>query len=147
MNINDILAQDDVLLDLNAQSKGGLLRDLAERSALRLGLTANKISSSLLNREKLGSTGVGGGIAIPHARIDAVLKPFGTMARLRQPVDFEAIDDKPVDLVFLLLLPQSGNDDSLAALALIARKLRNPKEVSRLRRARSVHDLFAALTS
>src|SRR5262249_28191387 len=135
------------LVDFPVQAKSGLLRDLAGRAARKLGLPADAISAALLARESLGSTGIGGGIAIPHARLDGLSKPFAIFTRLPRPLDFEAIDAKPIDLVFLLLLPGGDNEGSLAALALAARKLRSAEEVARLRSARKLRDLFEMLTA
>ena len=104
--------------------------------------------AELAKREELGSTGMGGGVAIPHARFNQVAKPFGMLARLRKPLDFDAVDGEPVDIVFLLLLPEAAAaGDQLGALALIARKLRNSKITAALRDARDSADLYRALTS
>jgi PTS system nitrogen regulatory IIA component len=118
---------------------------LAQRAADTLKLPAEVISSALLKREELGSTGTGGGIAIPHARIPCLNKPFGVLVRLRQPIDFDAIDDQPVDLLFLLLLPPESNKEQLNALAFVARILRNLETVRSLRHARNSTDLFAVM--
>ena len=92
--------------------KAGVLQELARRAGAALKIPAETISAALLKREQLGSTGMGDGIAIPHARVPGVKSPFGMLARLKQPVDFHAVDGQPVDLVFLLLAPassQAGN--------------------------------------
>ncbi len=146
MKIAEFLAPEDVLVDLRAQQKRQLIAELGGRAAARLRLPKDEIISALLNRETLGSTGMGGGIAITHARIEGVAMPFGVVARLQRPIAFDAIDDAPVDLVFLLLLPKADNADSLAALALVSRKLRSPGDVARMRRAQSAIDLYDALT-
>ena len=147
MKISDFLSEDDVLIDLAVQGKSGLLRELAERAAQKLGLTRDAILTGLLARETLGSTGIGGGIAIPHARLDGIARPIAFFSRLHRPVDFEAIDNKPIDLAVLLLLPRLDNEKSLAALALVSRRLRNRKDVARLRDARTSRDLFAILVA
>ena len=105
MNIREFLAPADALADLAASGKISLLQGLAQRASDKLKLPAELIASALLKREELGSTGTGGGIAIPHARIPGLNKPFGILVRLRQPIDFDAIDGQPVDLMILLLLP------------------------------------------
>lgn len=146
LKISDFLAPEDIILDLRMQQKRQLIAELAGRAASRLRLAKEEITAALLNRETLGSTGMGGGIAIPHARIDHMSKPFGMMARLQRPIEFDAIDEAPVDLVFLLLLPKADNADSLAALALVSRKLRSAADVARMRRAHDAVDLYNILT-
>ena len=104
-----------------------------------------EILKPILKREQLGSTGTGGGIAIPHARIAGIGKPFGILARLSTGIDFEAIDGRPVDLIFLLLLPAAAEKEQLSALAAVARTLRNPKSMRSLRAARTGEDLYGAM--
>src|SRR6188474_3404803 len=104
MQIADFLASDNVLCDVRASDKERLLDELTGRAANALRLDAASLADAIAKREQLGSTGMGDGIAIPHARIAALSKPFGVLARLRRPIDFAAIDGRPVDLVFLLLL-------------------------------------------
>src|SRR3954451_25001224 len=98
MAIKDFLADADVVIDLGAADKTGLLRELSDRAAARLGVDADAATDLMLKREALGSTGMGGGIAIPHARLAGLKKPFGILARRRRPIDFETIDGKPVDI-------------------------------------------------
>src|SRR5262245_17675325 len=100
MKICDFLSPADVMLDLRAAKKRELLQDLAHRAAEKTNVSPEKIATELLKREQLGSTGTGGGVAIPHARLPELKKPFGMLIRLVQPIQFDAIDDKPVDLVF-----------------------------------------------
>jgi PTS system nitrogen regulatory IIA component len=101
----------------------------------------------LSKREELGSTGVGNGVAIPHARFNQIDRPFGMLFRLRQPIEFEALDGKPIDIVFLLLLPESAKGEQLSALACVARKLRNPAVAAALRKALNATETFRVLTS
>ncbi len=108
MDIKDFLAPGSVFIDIRALKKGELLEDLCLRAASILQVDADKITAHILKREELGSTGTGDGIAIPHARIPGVSRPFGMLVKLRQPIDFDAIDSQPVDLVFVLLLPAAG---------------------------------------
>jgi nitrogen PTS system EIIA component len=122
-----------------------LLKELAYRASSSLSLPADRILSELLKRETLGSTGTGGGIAIPHARIPGLDKPFGILVRLRQPIDFNAIDSQPVDLLFLLLLPVTSDKEQLNALASVSRILRNSDSVRTLRRSRDSEGLFRAM--
>lgn len=147
MNIKEFLASTDVLVDFAAAGKGALLQGLAQRASNSVKLSAELISSALSKREELGSTGTGGGIAIPHARIPGLDKAFGMLIRLRQPIDFAAIDDQPVDLIFLLLLPIASNKEQLNALASVARILRNSESVRNLRRARDPADLFRVMAT
>jgi PTS system nitrogen regulatory IIA component len=135
MDINDLLSPADVVLDVRASDKIRLLQDLANRAANRLQLQGDAVARAILGREELGSTGTGGGVAVPHARIEQVKKPFGLLACLRKPIAFDAIDGKPVDIVFLLLLPTDAKGEQLNALAAVARKLRQPDVVATLRRA------------
>jgi PTS system nitrogen regulatory IIA component len=135
MDIRDFLAPADALVDVRAADKAELLHALSRRAAAGLGFDGDRIADCILQREELGSTGMGGGIAIPHARIDDVTRPSGALARLRKAIDFDAIDGRPVDLVFLLLLPKSPGGDQLNALASVARRLRDPEAVLALRQA------------
>jgi PTS system nitrogen regulatory IIA component len=122
-----------------------LIRDLSARAAAAFDLPAERISDELLKREALGSTGTGGGIAIPHARIPELKKPFGMLVRLQNLVDFNAIDGNPVDIVFLVLLPAYSQKDPLNTLASVTRKLRNPETIQRLRRAADASALYRAM--
>lgn len=145
MEIADFLAPDDVLTDVRASDKVRLLRALSDRTGSALRVAADVIAGELVKREQLGSTGMGGGVAIPHARIAAVQKPFAILARLKKPIDFNSIDGQPVDLVFLLLLP-SGESGPLNALACAARKLREPETLRALRGGADAGALFRAMT-
>jgi nitrogen PTS system EIIA component len=144
MEIKEFLLPADTLIKVRGTDKTRLLQELSARAAASLNLDANVICTALLKREDLGSTGTGGGIAIPHARISDLHEPFGTLVRLRHAIDFDAIDGMPVDIIFLLLLPaQSG--DPLNALASVARRLRNPELVQRLRGATNDEELYRAI--
>jgi PTS system nitrogen regulatory IIA component len=144
MEIKDFLSPDDALIKVRSPDKTHLLQDLAARAAAALNLDADLVSIELLKREALGSTGTGAGVAIPHARIADLKKPFGTLVRLKHAIDFDAIDGNPVDIVFLLLLPQSQGDP-LNALASVARKLRDPDAIRRLRNAADNAELYRAI--
>ena len=148
MRISDFLAPADVKIDVAIADKKKLLAELAREAAAKIGIGADRIAAGLLKREELGSTGVGGGVAIPHARFPQSSKPLGLLARLKKPIDYEAVDGKPIDIVFLLLLPEgSGGEQQLGALASIARKLRTPAVTAALRRARDSMDMYRILTS
>jgi PTS system nitrogen regulatory IIA component len=146
MDIKEFLSPADALVDLRISDKARLLQELAHRAATALDLPVDRISSELLKREELGSTGTGGGIAMPHARIPELKKPFGILVRLKQPIEFDAIDGQPVDLVFLLLLPVTSDKEQLNALASVARILRNSKSARNLRQARDSPSLFRAMS-
>jgi PTS system nitrogen regulatory IIA component len=133
MKISDFLSPTDVTLDVAVADKQKLLLALARRTAVDV--AAEHICAELQKREELGSTGVGGGVALPHARFHQIGRPYGMMVRLRKPIAFDAVDEQPVDLVFLLLLPETANGEQLGALALIARTLRKPETVAGLRAA------------
>jgi PTS system nitrogen regulatory IIA component len=105
----------------------------------------DQVTSYLLKREELGSTGIGQGVAIPHARLPDLQQPFGLLVKLKQPIEFDAIDGKPVDIVFVLLLPAAAEDGQIGALALVARTLRPPENLVRMRGAKSAAELYSAV--
>ena len=147
MEIKDFLAATRVALDIQAADKKSLLNLLAGRAATALNISADVIATALEKREELGSTGFGGGVAIPHARLGEIEQPFSILARLSKPIDFDAIDGQPVDLVCLLLLPISSQPGRLNALAAVARKLRDPELARKLRKATNKAELYRAITS
>ena len=146
MDIKKFLSSADTHVDLRAADKTPLLRELARQAAKALDLAPEQISAEILKREELGSTGTGGGVAIPHARIQGLNRSFGVFARLNKPIDFEAIDGRPVDLAFLLLLPADPVGEQLKALASVARKLRDPASLRDLRAASSATSLYDVMT-
>jgi len=146
MHIKDFLSPSNVVTDLRASNKTSVLQELALRAAAILKMPADTISAELLKREQLGSTGMGDGIAIPHARVAGVMAPFGLLARLKEPIDFDAVDGQPVDLVFLLLGPASPQGEQLNVLACVARKLRDPATVAELRSAKDRQALYRRMT-
>lgn len=145
MKISDFLSQDDVLLDVRASDKGQLLRQLSAQAAAGAGLDQDEVTTKLTKREELGSTGVGNGVALPHARIAGLKAPFSLLARLHRAIEFDAIDDQSVDIVFLLLLPESENGEQLNALACAARALRSLETLSRIRKAVNRETAYQAL--
>jgi nitrogen PTS system EIIA component len=145
MKISDLLSPTDVMIDVRASNKRLLLQEFAAKAAAGLGLPVETIASCLLKREDLGSTGIGHGVAIPHARLPDLQRPFGLLVKLKQPVEFDAIDGQPVDIVFVLLLPAAVENEALAALALVARTLRSPDNLARLRAAKNTAELFAVM--
>jgi nitrogen PTS system EIIA component len=145
MKISDLLAPKDVLIDVRASNKRLLLQELSARAATSLGVPLDGIASYLLKREDLGSTGIGRGVAMPHARLPELQRPHGLLARLKQAIEFDSIDAAPVDIVFVLLLPAGAETEALGALALVARTLRSSENLARLRAAKTVAELFAAM--
>jgi PTS system nitrogen regulatory IIA component len=145
MEIKDFLTPSDVLVGIRASDKTQLLEDLCGRAASILKVDAQKITADILKREELGSTGLGGGVAIPHARVADVKKPFGLLARLKSAIEFDAIDRQPVDLVFLLLLPTEPAGEQLNVLALVARRLRHADITRDARRATDASGLYAVM--
>ena len=145
MDIKDFLTPSDVFVGIRSSDKIRLLEDLCRRAASILKIDADKIAADILKREELGSTGMGGGVAIPHARIADVKRPFGLLARLKSAIEFDAIDRQPVDLVFLLLLPTAPAGEQLNALALVARRLRDADTIRNARRATDPSGLYAAM--
>ena len=145
MGIKAFLSPDDVLVDVRATDKSRLLGDLCKRAASAIGLNVALVSGEILKREELGSTGMGDGVAIPHARIQGLERPFGVLARLKKLMDFAAIDGRPVDLVFVLLLPGAPEGEQLTALASVARRLRNPEVMAALRGARDAADMYRVM--
>ena len=147
MKVSDFLSSADVMTDLAFADKQKLLEDLARRAATIVDVQPALILSELVKRERLGSTGMGGGVALPHARFHQVAKPWGMLVRLRRPIAFDAVDDQPVDTIVLLLLPDASNGERLGALACIARKLRDPAIMAALRRARDGAEIYRTLTA
>ncbi|MCB1488313.1 MAG: PTS IIA-like nitrogen regulatory protein PtsN [Bauldia sp.] len=146
MDLGDLIAPDAVIGSLKANSKKQVIQAIAEKAAAKTGIPEREIFETLLQREKLGSTGVGGGIAIPHGKLPGLDSIFGLFARLPKPIDFEALDDQPVDLVFLLLAPEGAGADHLKALARIARHLRKGGVANKLRASTDKAALHAVLT-
>lgn len=145
MPLNDLVAPSAIIPALKVNGKKQLLQELAAKAAALSGQNERAIFEILLQREKLGSTGVGNGIAIPHGKLAKLNKLFGLFARLERPVDFEALDGQPVDLVFLLLAPEGAGADHLKALARVARILRDPDVARKLRDSRDAAALYAVL--
>jgi PTS system nitrogen regulatory IIA component len=146
MDLSDLVTPEAILPSLKANSKKQVLQAIAEKAAALTGVDERNIFETLVKREKLGSTGVGGGIAIPHGKLAKLDRIFGLFARLPKPIDFEALDETPVDLIFLLLAPENAGADHLKALARIARLFREPGVVGKLRGSSDQSALFAVLT-
>jgi len=145
MHLADFLDCDAIKTALPGGNKRSLMQQLANLAAQRLGIEPSIVLSSLNEREQLGSTGFGHGVAIPHAKIDGLARIYGLFARLGEPVEYKAIDGRPVDLVFLLLSPPDAGAEHLKALAVISRVTRDAATLERLRGARSRDALAAVL--
>jgi nitrogen PTS system EIIA component len=146
MPLSDLVAPNAIIPALKVNGKKQALQELAARAAELSGQNERAIFEILLQREKLGSTGVGNGIAIPHGKLPKIERIFGLFARLDRPIDFEALDGQPVDLIFVLLAPEQAGADHLKALARISRVLRDPMTLEKLRSSRDRAALHAVLT-
>ncbi len=146
MQISDILSPESVVSNLKVTSKKQALQELSKRISEVAELEDRDVFEILLDREKLGTTGVGNGIAIPHGKMESLEKLHGLFARLERPVEFESIDERPVDLIFLLLAPETAGADHLKALAQVSRLLRDKSMCEKLRGSDSSEALYALLT-
>jgi len=145
MDFGDLITPDQIIASLNPGSKKLLLQELAERAGEVAGIPARLVFDTLLQRERLGSTGVGNGIAIPHGKIAGLKRIFGLFVRLSKPIDYDAMDDQPVDIVFLLLAPEGAGAEHLKALSRVARIMRDEDTVAKLRLANDASAIVALL--
>ncbi len=145
MHIGDLIDRGAIAPRVTASTKRQALTVIAEIAARSFGLKTSEVLEALVEREATGSTGVGSGVAIPHARIDDLQRLRGVFVRLEQPVDFEAIDDKPVDLLFALFSPPVASTEQLRALARVSRMMRRPEIREQLRKARGADAIHALL--
>jgi PTS system nitrogen regulatory IIA component len=145
MALTDLVVPQAIVPSLRVNSKKQALQELAARAAVICGRNDREVLEVLMQRERLGSTGIGNGIAIPHGKLARLERLFGVFARLERPIDFEALDGQPVDLVFLLLAPEGAGADHLKTLARVARLLRNPEVAQQLRQSRDAEALYAVL--
>tara|TARA_R110002096_G_scaffold113077_6_gene246011 strand:- start:10714 stop:11178 length:465 start_codon:yes stop_codon:yes gene_type:complete len=145
MDLKDIMNADAVRFSPHTSSKKRLLQEISEQAAAVYGLDASEVLGALTEREKLGSTGVGRGVAIPHARFASLDRVYGFFTRLEKPVDFDSMDRQPVDLIFTILAPQKEGAEHLKALALVSRTLRSENTCSKLRANNDAASLFALL--
>lgn len=145
MKLSEVLSPANVILDLDARSKTRLMHRLSEIAAKNLGVSESVVFSALNKREKLGSTGIGEGIAIPHAPVPDLTKPFALFARLSNSIDFEAIDENPVDIVAVLLVPVEKSSANLNLLASLARILRMPNRIERIRAATDAKEVYRTI--
>ncbi len=147
MDLSDLIAPEGIITSLKVDTKKQALTRLSEEAARISGLDQALIEESLLQRESLGSTGLGGGIAIPHCKLDGIDHVICLFAHLEKPIEFQALDEEPVDLVFVLLAPQSAGADHLKALARISRILRDSSTVENLRSSHDATALYAMLSN
>src|SRR2546430_3683886 len=145
MPLHDLVAPNAVIPALKCTSKKQVIQELAAKAAKLVGQNERTVFETLIQREKLGSTGVGNGIAIPHGKLAKLDKLFGLFARLDRPIDFDALDGQPVDLIFLLLAPEGAGADHLKALARVARLLRDSDVARKLRQSRDAEAIYAVL--
>ena len=146
MEIADLISPQDILPALRVTSKKQVLQELSKQAAEKTGLSERRIFEILIERERLGSTGVGHGIAIPHGKVPELEQIQAFFARLETPVDYEAVDEQPVDLVFMLLAPESAGADHLKALARVSRLMRNTDVCEKLRGSTTKDALYALMT-
>ena len=146
VEIADLVTPRGVVAQLRAPTKRQVLQELARRAATMTGLADKRIYDALAERERLGTTGIGNGIAVPHCRLAELTRLHGLFARLERPAPFDAIDDQPVDLVFLLLAPADAGAEHLKALARVSRLLRDKAMCEKLRGANSADALYALLS-
>ena len=145
MPLTDLVAPNAIIPALKVNNKKQAIQELAARAAMLTGQNERAILEILQQREKLGSTAVGNGVAIPHGKLPKLARLFGLFARLDRSIDFEALDGQPVDLIFLLLAPEAAGADHLKALARVARLLRDPEIVNKLRESRDAEAIYAVL--
>ncbi len=138
MDLADLVAPEGIIPSLKAKTKKQALQDLSTRAAALTGLEARDVFDAILQRERLGSTALGRGIAVPHGKFKPLDRILCLFARLETPIDFEALDKEPVDLIFLLLAPEHASGDHLKALARISRLVREPATLERLRSASDI---------
>ena len=146
MDIADLLGPGSIVPSLKGSGKKQVLQELSRRAATLLRLNERAIFEVLWERERLGSTGMGTGTAIPHGKMTGIAKPVGLFARLEKPIDFEAVDECPVDLIFVLLTPEGAGADHLKALARVSRLFRDRAMCEKLRGTDNVDALTALLT-
>jgi PTS system nitrogen regulatory IIA component len=147
MSLLDILAPDAIVPAFKAANKKQALQEISDKASQVSGIAAREIFEALLQRERLGSTGVGSGVAIPHGKLARAGRIFGVFMRLGRPIDWEALDAEPVDLIFLLIAPETAGADHLKALARIARAVRDPALAAKLRAARDGSAIYAMFAS
>ena len=145
MEISDILSEDMILTNVNASGKRHLLEEISSYVAAKAGIEKSTVFEAVLERENLGSTGYGNGVAFPHARIDGLKNVISVFVRLNKAIDYDALDNEPVDMVAFMVSPEDSGDDHLKTLAEFSRVLKNPAICQKIREAKSVHEIYVAL--
>lgn len=145
MNVTDLIGPDHIVVGLRVSDKPQLLQELARRAASALKQDPDALLKALQAREQLGSTGIGKGFAVPHARLDTLTRPFALFVKLARPIDFAAVDEKPVDIAVLLLSPEADASSHLATLAAVCRPARDPAFLQRLRNAADASEIHRLL--
>jgi len=146
MELSELISSDSIVAALKVGSKKQALQELSHIAENISGISSRDIFGTVLQRERLGSTGVGQGIAIPHGKLEGLDRLYAIFARLETPIGFDAMDDQPVDLIFMLLAPESAGADHLKALARISRTLRDPAVTEKLRTSDSADQIYSILT-
>lgn len=145
MSISDVLSEDMILNEIEADSKRHLLEQISAFVAAQKGLDKNSVFEAVLERENLGSTGYGNGVAFPHARLEGLNEVVTVLALLQRPIDYDALDNAPVDIVAFMISPENSGDDHLRTLAVFSRILKNKDICKEIRAAKSVHDIYRAM--
>ncbi len=145
MSVSDVLSEDMILNEVEADSKRHLLEQISEFVASRKGLDKNSVFEAVLERENLGSTGYGNGVAFPHARLEGLEEVVTVLARLQNPIDYDALDNMPVDIVAFMISPENSGDDHLRTLAVFSRILKNKDICKEIRAAKGIHDIYRAM--
>lgn len=145
MNLSNVIKAEDILIDLPVTSKAGLIKAMSSHAAVRTGIDQAVIQKALLKREELGSTGIGSGVAIPHTALEGLETPFTALAILEKAIDFESVDEVPIDVAFLLLSPPDQSPDYLKILSAVARRAHSDQVLKLLRSAGSPAKAYAIL--
>ncbi len=145
MKINNLISKETIIVNIEARNKKSLLEELSKVIAEKYQINATEVEDVIMERENLGSTGLGKGIAIPHGRIDSITSPIGLLVKLSSPIEFDAIDKEPVDIIFMLLAPISSGADHLNALGAVSEILRDASIVEKMRAATVVEEVSSLL--
>ena len=145
MSISDVLSEAMILTEVAADSKRHLLEQISEFVANKKGLDKNSVFEAVLERENLGSTGYGNGVAFPHARLEGLKNVVAVFARLKNPIDYDALDGNPVDIVAFMISPENSGDDHLRTLAIFSRVLKDAEICRQIRLAKNAHEIYSAM--
>ncbi len=145
MSISDVLSEDMILTEIVADSKRHLLEQISKFVAERKGLDKSSVFEAVLERENLGSTGYGNGVAFPHARLEGLKNVVAVFARLKNPIDYDALDGNPVDMVAFMISPENSGDDHLRTLAIFSRVLKDAAICRAIRSAKNAHEIYSVM--